>query len=611
MAGSHHHKPKKGETTMKKPSNKKGTFPRKIDRLAGVCPLTLILLIILLIANISYAAPTTTTTIKGTIESLNYKQNQITILDYNGKRHTVKILPSTIISIEGVWKDIYDLHFGQEVDAILEKDQAKKITAYPEDDPERDGYIMPGSRFRTGSILSISQNEIEIKGKSGRERYRLSPATNIIKNGGSVGLFQVKVGDRVVLNFDDIYSTEVTTLRVQDGEKHISGILKGKIDLVDERNKEVLLKSPYIYKEGKWQSYHNHNIKLKTQGDQLYNEGSPLALRELKNYRNQEAYIAFDEGYGTMNISKLQIRKGSSKMYQATVEDIEYGTGKMIVNRNLIHFNPGTIVTKDNRLVDVLNIDKSKDVFVNADTIKGVPTANFVSIEGTSLLEDRIDHTKLIVYRGKIEDIYEYGIKIGKLNYRLDHLKLMEDNKWKDIKESETFELSEDTLIYDSQIKKTIPASYFISSRYINFKDIEDRTLRERLRDNYYKNKTAYFVVKESPFGKELLALNLTPHINQYRQNINLDHSTIGEIKDIDIERDSIKFTKVKNFNTLNNRWENSSDQTISIDTATILLNDVPIPQDKLYLIPKRSKAYIVKNKTSSKDMGYVILLED
>ena len=54
-----------------------------------------------------------------------------------------------------------------------------------------------------------------------------------------------------------------------------------------------------------------------------------------------------------MNISKLQIKNGSSRMYESTVEDIEYGTGKMIVNRNLIHFNPGTIVIKDNRLVDV------------------------------------------------------------------------------------------------------------------------------------------------------------------------------------------------------------------------------------------------------------------
>ena len=573
----------------------------------------LILISILLITNISHAtAPKkTTTTIKGTIESLNYKQNQITILDYNGKRHTIKILPSTIIQIEGVWKDIYNLHFGQEVDIILEKNQVQKIIAYPEEDPERDGYIMPGTRFRTGDILFISQNEIEIKGKSGRERYRLTPVTTVIKNGGSVGLFQVKVGDKVVLTFDDIYSTEVSTLRVQDEELHISGILKGKIDIVDERNKEVLLKSPYIYKEGKWETYENHTVKLKTQGGQLYNGGSTIALRELKNYKNQEAYIGFHEGYGTMNIAKLQIKKGSSKGYQATVEDIEYGTGKMIVNRNLIHFNPGTIVTKDNRLVDVLNIDKAKDVFVNADMVKGTPTANFVSIEGTSILDDRIDDTKILVYRGKIEEIYEYGIKIGKINYRLDHLKLTEDNKWKEIKESEKFDLSDDTLIYDSQLKKTIPANYFISSRHINLKDIEDRTLRERIRDSFYKNKTAYFVVKESPFGKELLALNLTPHIRDYRQNVNLDHSTIGEIKDIDIENDTITFTKVKNFNNLNNRWENSSDQTIDIDTATILLNDIPIPQDKLYLLQKGSRAYIIKNKRSSKDTGYVILLED
>ena len=153
----------------------------------------LILISILLATTISHAA-NNNGDIKGTIESLNPKQNILTILDYNGKRHTVEIHPSTIIEIEGVWKDITNLHFGQELDIILEKNQVKKIVAYPVDDPERDGYIMAGSRFRAGTILFISQNEIEIKGKSGRERYRLSPATNIIKNGAIVGLFQVKVG---------------------------------------------------------------------------------------------------------------------------------------------------------------------------------------------------------------------------------------------------------------------------------------------------------------------------------------------------------------------------------------------------------------------------------
>lgn len=595
---------------------KKGTFPRKPDRPAGVCPLSLLLILVLLLnTNLAYGAAPAKPQIKkltGTIEGLNFKDNKITILDYNGKRHTVKILPSTIIEIEGVWKEIYDLYFGQEVSITLEKNTAKKVIGYPEEDPERDGYIMPGSRFRTGTVLFLSENQIEIKEKNGRGKYRLTPATTVIKNGGSVGLSQVKVGDKVVLNFDDIYSLEVSNLRVQDEEKHIEGILKGKINLVDEKNKELLIKSPYIYKEGTgFIPYKDHQIKLKTTGGEFYTGGKNISSKDLKKYINKEAYIAFDKAYGNMNIAKLQIKNGSSKMYQASIEDIEYGTGKMIVNKNLIHFNPGTIVVKDNRLVDVLNIDRYKDVFVNTDMIMGQPTASFVSIEGTSILDDRIDNTKIAVYRGKIEDISEYEVKMGKINYRLDHLKLKDDNKWVELKDSEKFELTEDTLIYDSQLKKTIPANYFISSRYINLNEIKDKTLRDRVKDNFYKNKTAYFVVKESAFGKELLALNITPHINEYRQDVKMDYSTIGEVKEIDYEKGTITFTKVKNFNTLNNRWENANDQTIDINQGVILLNDTPIPLDKLYIIRKGTQGYIINNKQSSTNKGQVILLEN
>ncbi|HSH35036.1 hypothetical protein, partial [Schnuerera sp.] len=232
-------------------------------------------------------------------------------------------------------------------------------------------------------------------------------------------------------------------------------------------------------------------------------------------------------------------------------------------------------------------------------------------IGGTSLLDDRIDGTKISIYRGNVEDIYQYKVKIGKINYRLDHLKLTENNRWKQLKKSETFDLTEDTLIYDSQLKEYIPANYFISSRYINLKDIKDTTLRKRVENNFYKNRTAYFVVRESTFGKELLALNLTPHINEYRQNVNMNYSTIGEIKEIDYDDGSITFTKIKNYNTLNKRWENTSDERVDINEAVILLNDLPIPEDKLYLLRQGAQAYIMKNKDSSIDKGYVILIED
>ena len=68
----------------------------------------------------------TTKTIEGTIERLNFNDSTIRVLDYNGKSHNIKIHPSTIISLEGVWIDFAQLYFGQEVDIILENNKAKK-----------------------------------------------------------------------------------------------------------------------------------------------------------------------------------------------------------------------------------------------------------------------------------------------------------------------------------------------------------------------------------------------------------------------------------------------------------------------------------------------------
>ena len=586
----------------------------KGERIMKKTILSLILITAILTAGIvpAFAASKKTTkTIEATIEKLDFKSNTINVLDYNGKTHNIKIYPSTDIVIEGIGIGIADLYFGQEVDIRLVNNKADRIIAYPEDDPERYGYIVPGSRVKTGDILFISENQIEIKGQYGREKYRISPSTELIKNKTRANLFQLKAGDKVVLSFDDIYTTEVSTIRIQDQEEYIEGIIKGKIHSVNEKSKEILIKIPYTYKEGMgWRPYSDHMAKLKLNGGQLYNMGENISLKQLKNFLNQDVYIAYNMAYGNMNISKLQIKNGAHRIYQAKVDNIEYTKGNMVVDKNLIHLNEGTIVVKDNRLVDILNINRKEDVFVNTDRIMGRNLASFVSIEGTTILDDRLDNTKLVLYRGKIEDISEYEIQIGKLNYRLDHMKLS-DNRWKEVKGSEKFELSQDTLIYDSELKQIIPADYFISSRYINLNDIKDHTLRERVKGSFYKNKTAYFVVKESPYGSELLGLNITPHINQYRQNIIMNYSTTGEIEEIDQNNGNIKFTKVKNFNTLNNRWENTGEEVIDIKSSIILLNDIPVPADKAYLLRKGSKAYIIKNKDSSIDKAYIILIED
>lgn len=480
---------------------------------------------------------------------------------------------------------------------------------YELDDPDRDGYIVPGSRFRRGEVLFISNDEIEIETSQGRERYIITSNTSFEKNSKSIGINQIKEGDKITLTFDSIYSSEVASIKVEDEDRKITGVLKGKLQLVDERNKEIVIKDAYIYKEGKWSILSKYTIKLKATGANLYYGSQKINLQRLKNYLDREVYIAYDQNLGRMNIAKLLVKNGQSQSYEGKVSTILYTTGRMVVNNNNLDVHEGTIIVKNNRLVDIINIDKNNDVQVLVDNLYGKKNSSIISIS-TNMLEDRADNTRIVIYRGRIEDIYEYEVEIGRLNYRLDY-QVLEDGKWKQISDKQRFTISEDTLIYDSELKETIDPLHFISSRYINIYNVKNPILRTRLESNYYKNKQAYFVVREGDYGKELLALNLVPQKSIYYWNVNLHYSTMGEIKFVDLDNRTIEIENVKNFNTLNGRWENSVEETIDLNRAVILVNDEPLSLERIYNLRPGSRVYLVKEKTSSLDEGYVLIIED
>lgn len=551
--------------------------------------------------------------ISGTIESLNFQTNTLTILDYNGKIHTIKTTKDTKLKISNLKRQLTDFYFGQEVDIEYEIKNKNKIATeiigYEEEDPELDGYIMPGSRFKKGEILFISNNQIELKTNQGREKYRITPNTMNQKRGTTINLNQVKEGDKVVLTFNSIYTSEVAEIKIEDEEKNISGVLRGRIELVDERNKEIIIRSPFIYEEGKWIPHKQYYVRIKTSGNDIYDGSEKIQLGKLGYLRGREVYIAYDESYGRMNLAKLTMKNGLAQSYEGNPSNIKYTTGQLVVDNNLVNFNEGTIVIKDNRIVDTLNIDKNNKLIVTVDNILGQRNLSLVSMT-TNILDNRIDDTKISIYRGKIEDIYDYEIQIGKINYKLDYL-MLQDQKWIEVKDSQRFFMSEDTLIYDSDLKETIDSNYFISSRFTNWTDIKNQAIRDRLKNNYYKNKQAYFVVRESAYGQELLSINLTPHHQYYSQNVRLNHSTQGEIKSIDYDKGTITLTKTKNYNTLNNTWENAADQIMDIKKSIILLNDLPLPIDKSYNLRVGAKVYAIKEKINSLDEGYVLIIED
>ena len=553
--------------------------------------------------------------LEGFIDAVDENKLQLTLMDFSDRRHMLTLQPATQIRINGRDGALKDLLYGMEITATLMGDKVTTIEGILEEDPDRHGYIQPGSRVKVGDVLFINSDTVEIKVGDKREKYRISPNTKLLRSDVRANLFEIKEGDRILLSFDDIYSPDIASIQVEDQERHIDKIYRGKIESVNERGKEILLNSVTIYQDGKWVKHPDQKVKLKAENDKLYEGALKTSLKSLSTAKGSEIYAAVEKSYGVERVTKLALKQGSTVLYESRIADIHFGTNKMTLDNNSFTFHSGTIVVKDNRLVDFLNLDASQSIYMAADLNRGNRSASFISIEGTGILDDRIDGTRIMVYQGKVEDIDDYGITIGRLGYQLDYLKL-QDNQWTEVSRSKKFTLTEDSYIFDSDLKKEIDSSYFIDTRYIDPEDIKDAELRERINNRFYINKSAYFVVKETTSGgetyAEVLALNLTPKVVVDRGRVNTEHSAMAAIDKVDLDSATMTLSNLKYWNALNKRWETAvGKETVNMDKAVILVNDRPIDRDEFYKLKPKAKVYIVKNKKDSiNDEAFVVIVE-
>lgn len=556
-------------------------------------------------------------TTEGIINHIDMENYSLIIMDSNDKKYFLQTEPFTIIEIDGENASFKDLFNGQEVSVSLVGKQIKKIEGFLDIDPSQHGYIQPGSRTRVGKVLYIDKDTVEIIIRDRTEKYKITPYTEVLKSGGKASLFEIKEGDRVLLAFDDIYTTEIASIQVEDNEKHITALYRGTLDYINDKGREIILDNISTYQNGKWNKngHSNQKIKLKVEEQALYSGGNLIDLKDLEVHRGREIYVAVENSYGVEKVVKLLLKEGSLITYKDKITGIQYGSSQMVVDNNIFTFHPGTIVVKNNRLVDALNLEQDQNVYLAGSIANGTRNAAIIDIQYDGMLDDRIDGTRLSIYRGKLEDIRDYGITVGRLSYYLDYLKL-DNNSWSTISRAKDLILTEDSYIFDSDIKKEIDVGHLINSRYINPNDINDPVLRNRIKNNFYTGKSAYVVVKETTIGnqvfEEVLLLNFTPNIPVYGGMVNIDHSAIGEVEIVNLDTSEITIKNIRHWNTLNRKWEPTSIQEqISLEKAVVLLNDKPLDRETFYLIKEKSKVYIIKSKNvSTMDDAYIVIIE-
>ena len=552
--------------------------------------------------------------VEGFIDFVDNVNNQLIVTDFSNRKHILEVQANTVFFINDKPVSLKDLLFGQEIQAIVVGNRVKRVNGYLDEDPSKHGYISPGSKTKVGDVLFISKDDIEIKTRDGREKYIITSFTGILRGNGKAQLFEIKTGDRVILSFDDIYSPEIATIRVEDNERHIETVYRAVIDGVNPRRNEVILKDVSYYRNSSWNRHSNQKLTLRAEDNTIFDGNRKITLRDLERAIGTEVYVAVENSFGIPRVAKMLLKQGSTVNHESKISSIQFGTNQMVVDNNRVFFHQGTIVVKNNRLVDVLNLDLNQTVYVVSDLLRGVRNSAFIAIEGEGLLDPRTDETQIKIYRGKIEDIYDYSVTIGRLSYSFNYLQLL-NNQWSQVPTRQRVTVTDDTYIFDSQLKLEIPTSAFLDSRFIDPNRVRDSELRERLEQGYYRDKTAYFVVKESNYGgetySEVLAINITPSISS-SSNVRFDHSAIGNVETINFDQEQITLRDVKHWNNLNSRWEPvRATEVVDLTRATIIVNDKPVDRDSFYRIKKGAQTYLVKVKnTSSGDEAYVLIIE-
>ena len=564
-----------------------------------------------------------TAPLTGFLENLDPVTNTLKIRDFGGREHQITARSGLPVTVNGLPSSLQELPYGIELTAARSRSsitgatEITRIDAVLEEDPARHGYIAPESRFKVGDVLSYDGSTIEITAQTtgNRETYQLTGFTRIEREGRLAQPFEIKNGDRVILLFDDIYSPEIATIRVEDAERHITDLLRGTIDSVDLRAREVVLKDITRHQNNQWVPHSDQMVRYKAEDNVLYAGAQPLTLQQLSRMTGTQVYAAAESSYGMPRIAKLQTQQGSTQVYDTRVQSLEFATGQLQAEFNNFAFHEGTIVVHNNRLVDRLNLEEQQSIYMLASLTGTGREAALIQILDQDLLDPRPGGTRLLVYLARLQDIYDYQVDMGRLGFQLDYFRLAE-NRWEPLRRAQRAAFSEDTLIFDSDLELTIDPQVFLSTRFIDPQDIEDDELRERVEDEFYYDKTAYFLVRETTLGgttsQEVLAINLAPYSVYEDGAAQTEHSLMGTVASVNTGAGTMTLSGRRTWNGLNNRWESTTgSETLTLDKAVILLNDRPLAAEEVWRIRPGARAFVIQNRTTStNDTAYVVILE-
>lgn len=479
-----------------------------------------------------------------------------------------------------------DLQYGQEIVVNLKNNLVQQINGFLEEDPDRDGYIYPESKMIAGSVNKVGSNYISLNDNKGN--YTVLSTTKILNDGKTSDLKSIKEGDLVKLYMDNIYTKEVSKVEIEGEERQVSQVVKATIDSYDGRNQEIIVKAPKKLNGWTWESLDSDYGKYKVDGS-VYFRGKSLTPDEIKGYKGSEIYMAVSNGYGSGNILKANIKSGFAFNFDDDISRINQSNSYIDIDNNVINYDEGTLVVKNDRIVGSSNLEKDINAFVEG-SVKPNKQANIIVL-GKGVNTNKYGFK---IYRGTLENVYDYAIDIGR-DDDTRRIHIFENNTWNEDRETKIkVGISDDTRVYDTDNGKEVSIETIRNARY----DRDSNALKSP-----YLYRPIYVVEKDGMvYGINFLKSGSMAEIK--RQN-----ATYGKVTEA--SETSLTIGEIREWNALSEKWVQETDKdSVNIKSAMVFLGDKYLKSSEYTDLVGKRVMILYEKKTSKTDDAIVVIGE-
>lgn len=412
--------------------------------------------------------------IKGTVESVNYIDDTITLKSNNGGIITLNVPVSAYLLIDKHMTTLSDFKYGLQISADYKSNkELYRIEGYSTINPGyQPGTISTAAKMRTGVIQIIDRNYITVKLPTGKsESFYIALSTLVIKDNARISIDELAVGDKVKMYFSDKDATLIEKIEVDGSNSLVNEIYYGNLQVADIFSKTITLTDAKVLRNQQWIDY---SPVMRLNADNLtsmpiYMQGMTgnnlVSVYDLKYLTGAKVYAVTSNGYGNNSFVAAVLKDNSYSEY--SYESRLQGKIKTILPNNFIEISPGgknvritdsTVILKNGRIVSNSELTVGQDVYVISSGSSSDLTANIIIDMKNGINNSNISN--IGIYMGYVNSIYNNSLTFDTFYYMEAN-----ENEWVSyVEEEKSLYFGDDSYIYDSVRGKTLTSKEFFYS---------------------------------------------------------------------------------------------------------------------------------------------------